>query len=242
MAVPIMVADDENRKERNRAEDFLRCPLRIPLDAGDYIWEGYNHFIVAAERKKLQDLVECVLRTNRHIDQLTRMRIKYDYSYLFIEGRWRRGEDGLVETPRWEMREGKRRFVWTFLEPAINYDRLMRHLETVSIRMGVTIKRTEDYKETCDLIENLAEWWQKPVEDHNSVLAMPEPFTLLGRISLIVKILSRLPGVGPKLALEIGKTYQTPHEFGQATIPDLMKVPGIGRKKAEDMYKAWREA
>lgn len=48
--------------------------------------------------------------------------------------------------------------------------------------------------------------------------------------------LEELPGVGPRTAVLLRERFSSPQLLRQASLQDLMAVPGIGRKKAEQIY------
>lgn len=47
-------------------------------------------------------------------------------------------------------------------------------------------------------------------------------------------------GVGPSLGLAILKHCRSTHGFVNATVEELLAIPGIGRKKAESIYESFR--
>jgi ERCC4-type nuclease len=239
----IYVAHNEATNKPYHAEQYLPN-MRRTQSEDDYVWFGHNHISVGVERKRFRDLVTCILHTHRHLEQLHRMRWNYDVVYLVVEGQWRRGMDGLLETPEWTTDEtGRRRMHYLPTTPPIGWDVVVKHLETIERRMGVRVRRTENYVETCQYIINYSAWWTEPVEAHTSVMEMPEPFQLMGRVSLAARVASRLPGIGAKLAIKVAQSLRTPHEMDQASVEDwaaaLGYKSGAKSKDAQAAYRAW---
>src|SRR5260370_42363568 len=73
------------------------------LDFGDYAFDGYGPrgvVLVGVERKRIDDIVNSIHSGRFAGHQLPGLIETFDYSYLVIEGMFRRGDDGELTTPR----------------------------------------------------------------------------------------------------------------------------------------------
>lgn len=235
--VTVLVAHDE----RDPAERYLPNCRRDQLMCGDYWWTGKGMDAVTIlcmlERKRTnEDLARCVVQTNRHLDQLRRMKQESSVQYLVVEGPLRMGVDGLAETMHWENRHP----VWQALQPALGYDRLLKHLETLEHSLGVHVRRTADYRETCQLIVALSSWWQTAPESHRSADELPQPFSWF-RWGLVARIAAQLDGIGPDKAGKFGREFKTPEELHKAILEmtPLLNIEGVGPSTVGSLFKEW---
>ncbi|MDP2659521.1 MAG: helix-hairpin-helix domain-containing protein [Dehalococcoidia bacterium] len=240
--VTVIVAHDEH----DPAERYLPNCRRDQLICGDYWWTGKGRtqagspaqsILCMLERKKVnEDLARCVVQTNRHLDQLRRMKQESQIQYFVVEGPMRMGVDGLVETMYWE----NRRPVWKAIQPPLGFDRLLKHLETLEHSLGVFVRRTADYRETCQLIAALSSWWQTAPDRHQSADELPQPFALF-RWGTVARIAAQLDGIGPDKAGKVGREFKTPADLhhGIVGLEALMKIEGVGPMTAASVYKEW---
>ena len=226
-----MVEDENKHGESERAESYLPGCVRYSLPSGDYGFDGRGPgnraILVGLERKKTTDLAHCVAQTSHHLAQLRRMVNDYHISYLLWEGAARADADGLLETMMWN--QHTKRMEWTVVTPKIKYSRLDKHLETISETLGVRVRRSANYRETCQKIIDLAEWWQDPPERHTSALAFPQQFNPsngLGPINLVARMAKELDGVGWETAAGIGERFEIPREMHEASVREWMELPG----------------
>lgn len=253
MAVPYLYVDRrENQQQRDRrrngafrgdrhkAEEFLPNMERIGLAEGDYVLMGDGGIVVAWERKKVREIAESIIHSNRHVEQLERCRAFYDVVYLIVEGEFRRGHDGYTEVQVWDRRLTERTHQrWQPLQPRLHYSALIKAMETLHRQLGVDVLYTGDYADTCNRILDLAEWWMKPLDEHTSAQRTPDPFVMLGRSNLVTRIAARFDGVGEVLAKRIGEKFESPQALHQATVADLLAIERMPRKTAEGFKRQW---
>lgn len=217
---------------------YLRTAIKTQMDAGDYCWFGAG-MAGGLERKKIQEVVQLLKGGKRHISQLIRCRNEYTVVYLAIEGEWREGRDGILEIPRWVPSD--RRMEWVAALPNTMWGSMVEHLTTLEEQLGVRVKTTKNYQETCRVVEHLASWWQQPVEKHKSALVVPgseRPFSLV-EPGVVDKVAAQLPGIGYTLSGRVADRARTPHELDGWTLKDWTAVEGIGKGKAQAAMKAW---
>lgn len=235
----ILVVEDENKHgERERAEQYLPDCVRYPLPSADYAWDGKGPggkaILCGWERKRTTDLARCVAQTQHHLVQLRRMVNDYDVLYLGWEGPGREGADGLLETMAWN--PATKRPEWVATTPKVPYSRVDKHLETIAVTLGVRVMRSSDYRETCTMIRDRAEWWQSPPEHHTSALAFPPSFNPsngIGPVGLVPRIAKELNGIGWEVAGEVGARFQHPHDISESTVDDWLALPGAHNERGE---------
>ena len=149
------------------------------LESGDCVFQGYGpqgSILVGIERKTLSDLVDCM--TTRRLTgvggQIPRMWDTYDLCFLTVEGLWRPGPGGEIETYT-----GRRDKPW---EPmwsrggdgngrhAISYRQVVSYLTMLKIsgREHVVFDRTANMEETAALWTSLWHCFQKPWDEHTT--------------------------------------------------------------------------
>lgn len=234
---PILIASEEYTFEQ--PAKYLRTGIRVDLSEADYVWTGVDRTgstaTIGAERKKVQEIVTALKGNKRHIEQLYRCKKQYTAVYLIVEGEWREARDGLIEAPHWDA--AHRRMEWAPLIPATMWSTIVEHLESIEQALGVVVKKTYDYKETCRTVETLALWWQDA--KHSSAINTDgEPFSLVER-GLVDRVAAQLPGVGYVLSGRVASLARAPHELDLWGEKEWKKVEGIGPKKATEILKAW---
>jgi len=257
----ILVARDEADREPEIAEKYLRDMVREDLAEGDYVfpgmWADDKGALIGVERKRVNaDLARCVVQTHHHLAQLDRCKRKYDVVYLLIEGHIVRGPGGVLLEPGWraDATGRKRRGMWPIV-PALTYDRLVKHLETIELRMGVKLRRTESFGETTHWLNAMSSYWERAPEKHTSVLEIPEPLSLY-QLGTVHRIAAQLPGIGYEQAGRVGQVAKTPRELHDLIItrelakrltevakaeriPGKKLTRGMGPKTMEAIYRAW---
>ena len=109
---------------------------------------------------------------------------------------------------------------------------------SLSFEFDVQVLQVRDVGEMKRVLGDLERWWKKP--SHMSLRSRPGPrkdsWGRLGNKEYGMHLLMSFPGVGPELA---GRIYDhfggVPIEWG-VTMEELMKVPGVGKGKAEKMW------
>lgn len=206
------------------------------LQYGDFAWLGngpLGRSNVAIERKRIHDLIDSITSKRLSGHQLPGMATEYDYVYLLVEGLWRPGSSGELET-----RNGK----WTAEHSSgLSYRAVNSFLNTLEVKAGVIVKRTWADVETAEVIVDLYRWWQEPWEKHQSHTAVYAPadstngrrFTLNPRrITQLEKVAMQFPGLDSR-AQFVATKFKSVVEFVAATESELAEVKvrvGRGRK------------
>ena len=227
-----------------------------PLPYGDAVfmgvWEDGEVVRVLIERKKLIDMIRCVMDTGRHIQQMRDAHgAGYKVQYLILEGMIRAGADGRVET-----RDGSGWVPMSKIServggvvPDIEFGRLDNYLNQLALYLGVFTKETTGVRDTARRVLDLYYLFQKPPDDHSSLrmlhnVRMPTPGSYseaLVEPSLVRKVANQLPGVGWKRSRGFEEKYgnlgEMCRDIAEGNVGGLMKVKGIGKGIAEKIVK-----
>lgn len=149
----------------------LKVDDSIQLDA-DLFFTGKGEkgtsLTIAAEHKKVPDLISSLTSKRLQGLQMPRMLQTFDRNWLIIEGDWQSDSQGRVTM--WKGR-GQRR-VAKGAPPAIE---LEKRLLTLELRGGFRIRHCPTRKDTVRFISALYRWWTDvEMEGHRSHLAMHE--------------------------------------------------------------------
>lgn len=160
------------------------------------------------ERKSVHDLVSSVF-DGRLFDQCTRLKENFKMPVLVVEG----NTDELYSIVE---------------NPLVFYGALIR----IALDFKISIIPTPDADQTARLLVAMAARknrtsgpYLKKIKKHHDM----EQQQLV--------ILSSLPGIGEKLAIRILERFGTPAAALNASLPDLSKVPGLGKSRAERIKK-----
>lgn len=103
---------------------------------------------------------------------------------------------------------------------------------------GIWVDRTDNMGETAEVVTWLESYLQKG--KHSSLETRPTPTGVWGKPDndeYARHLVMGLPGVGPELATRIVSRFGVP--FGWRISPeDLVDIPGIGKKKAQQLWEA----
>ncbi|MBI4803241.1 MAG: hypothetical protein HY796_12035 [Elusimicrobia bacterium] len=184
-----------------------------PLSAGDYLVCGRT----LVERKTVQDFIQS-LYACRLFEQIKRLKQASAEFLLVIEG-------------------GK----WYFSQVRPKAVRIAFMSALVSWRVPVIF--TRDPEDTAAL---LAELGEKNLS-RKSAFCLPALFHRNKTKSLYsieyarLRLVSEIPGVGPKLAAKLMERFQTVRGLAEACEDDLASVYGVGKQKAAKILWALRE-
>lgn len=178
---------------------------------------------VGIQRKEINDLVASVY-DGRLARELVMMK-RCSMAVLVIEGnpQWTmdgdlmgRNGNGKMNGPTWTKKQH-------------------RGLLFSVMSQGVQVYQTDSASDTVQLCRQLQEWLSK--EKHSMLQGRPGPETVWGKPGnrdFQRHLIMGLPGIGAELADRILDEVGMP--FGlTVSVEDLMKVNGIGKKKAEQM-------
>jgi ERCC4-type nuclease len=177
------------------------------LPLGDYLIENGGKEILI-ERKTISDYTSHLSDLK---DKLYRMRSRYYLSGLLLEGTYKT-TTCIVE------RRGSGNYETI---PLSSFHNFLFHQEI----QGTILFRTNNIRESVILMSNLHEYLGS-LDSHSSPLVSPKP----------LDILTLLPGIKEKRALEIIKKYGS---VGMALshIKEWASLPGIGKRTVEEVEK-----
>lgn len=154
----------------------LGVPITVTeLEFGDAMWVGKGpggkEVIVGVERKRIGDLVNSMRSQRLSGHQLRGLNQSYDVVYLVVEGVWRPGSGGEIETYA-----GKTKG-WVPLyadvdRNAVKYKQVVSYLNSLSLMARTMsgepwrVVHTSYPTDTASLYATYYEWWQK--ESHKS--------------------------------------------------------------------------
>ena len=201
--------------DRERASDVPRLLMELgitvqftQLAVGDYILSATT----AIERKSLHDFISS-LYDGRLFKQVYKLSEAYPNAALLIEG-------DLSQVP-----------VFT-----PNVRSFYGALAALVLDSPVKLVFVEGPKESAVFISSLAKRLQakKEKEEIPMVYRPPKGSDIAERQLYLV---SALPGIGPKLAHRMLLILKTPKRIFSATPAELLSVPGLGRVRANKLYK-----
>lgn len=209
-----------------------------PLEFGDACFEGngpQGKIAVGVERKTIGDMLNCIDDARYSAHQRPGMMAMYQKSILMIEGVWKPdvATGYLMEcfnTLAWRPYKQRTQMV--------RYNKLFRYLLTVQFS-GVTVIWSRDIEQTAYNICEIFHWFQKPWEQHTSLLEMQKlniP-ALNGRPTLLQRWAAELDGVGVKHSLDALKIFKTPYDLAKSEETDWITLPGIGAKLARSIIR-----
>jgi len=192
---------------------------------------------VGIEVKALGDAAASIRSGRFAGHQLPGLVASYDKVYVILEGMYRPGSEGELETYR--------RGQWVTGEwgqTAWMYNELDGWINTISIVAGVTVKRTMTRKETAAVIYGLYHWWtSKSFEKHRSHVGFDESGrTTLFKPSLVRRVAAELPLIGWERSSDVADTFSSVLAMVLADEKDWQKIKGIGKTIARRVTAAIR--
>ncbi len=170
--------------------------------------------------------------------QLPQFAQDYKRVYLIVEGVWRPGPQGEIEIPEWTNERSYSGHKWRPLAHAPDYRTFDNFLNSLTEIGRIIVKRTADRTETARAILDLYLWWSKDYEAHQSLLTFDrsqEP-TQLVRPTFKRRVAAELESIGWQKSEAIAKTFSSIHALANASVTDLMAIPGIGAKLAAQIW------
>ena len=218
----------------------LGAPVEmVTLDYGDVAFFGSGRAI-GVELKKLNDLLQCIFTGRYSGHQLPGMARQYQEVYLIVEGIWRPNpDDGVLETRRgasWvPVMLGRKTWMYRDFDNFLN---------TIDVKGGARIKRSNSPSETARIVYGLYQWWQD-YDGHRAHLAINRSgrdAALLTEPTFTYEVATRLPGLGIVKGGMAAGHFETVRRMVNATEKEWASLPGIGKKLAKDIVKVWDEA
>ncbi len=167
---------------------------------------------VAVERKTAEDFVNSLV-DGRLFDQIDRLKQAYSKPLLVIEG-----------NPGYLGR--------------LHENAIRGALSHIMLTSGVPVYFSRNLSDTSKTLALIARREQlelnKPVKAKQGKKAV----TLKDYQRMVIE---SLPGIGPKLAVELLERFGNVQEVLNADVKQLMTVPGLGKKKAEEIRRVLNE-
>ena len=191
--------------------------------------------LIGVERKSIGDLLNSITSGRFSGHQLPGLLNSYNVVYLVVEGLWRPGDSGLLETrigKDWQILERGRRWMYSDVEC---------WLTTIEQMSGIYLRMAPTPAETAVIIRSLHQWWcSKDYMDHRAHLTMHKPrdTALLRKASLVRVMAAELPGIGWVRSEGVEKRFSTVADLVVADVKDWMSIEGIGRSTAEKVVRA----
>lgn len=180
---------------------------------------------VGVQRKEINDLVASVY-DGRLARELVMMK-RCSLAVLIVEGTPQWTMDGQLMSRGQNGRTQNQGPLWTKNQH--------RGLLFSIASQGIQVYGTESVSDTVQMCRQLQEWLGK--EKHSMLQGRPGPETVWGTPNnrdFQRHLIMGLPGIGAELADRILDTLGMP--FGlRVGVKELMTVPGVGKKKAEQM-------
>ncbi len=235
-----MITIDDRESDAQFVRYMNAGSFRIErLEFGDiaFVGNGPNEepALVGIERKSIGDLLNSITSGRFAGHQLPGLLNSYNAVYVIVEGLYRSGYDGILET-----RSGKEWFPiergrkWLFSEVEC-------WLTTQEEMAGVRVRRAINPQETAAIIHGLHQWWcSKSYNEHRSHLTLHKPHdtALLRKASLVRVIAAELPGIGWVRSEQVAKRFHTIAELVAADIKEWEGIEGIGKETARKVVSA----
>jgi ERCC4-type nuclease len=211
------------------------------LDSADVAWLGRGHgdepVPIGVEIKRIGDLLTSITTGRLSGQQLPKLIHEYRHVWLLIEGQYRQGAEGLLETRQgavWAP-HALGRSPWTYRE-------VEAFLTTLEVRVGVHVRRAYNRAETAALVAMLYGWWTgKAYDEHRAHLALHSQTAdagLLYKPSLARRVAAELPGIGIGKSGAVADHFKTVRKMVEADEIEWTEVPGIGKTLAKKINEA----
>jgi ERCC4-type nuclease len=210
----------------------------VRLDYGDCAWLGHGEHgpdsvQIGCELKTITDLLDVDRFTGHQVPGLLR---QYDRVWVIVEGRWRPGDDGVLEVNGqgdWSpLRRGRRGYT---------YREVDHLLATLELRAGLYVRRSGSRVETAHILASLYTWWRaKAWDEHRAHLRLARSFdvALLTPPPLRRRVASELPGVGYAKSAAVAAHFRSTRDLAVASRSDWESIDGIGRTLATRITEA----
>lgn len=187
------------------------------MEASDYWFFDCDYKKVGIERKEINDFMASL--GDRLANQLERMLDHFDLVILLLEGNWRQ----VTASSQIIGSRGLTHNTWAM---AWNFIRSQQH-------KGVTIELTMSIGHTIQRLNELFAWYQQ--SSHTGGMSH--------KTFIDDRIMAFPRGCRGKTAEAVLTIFKSLTCVGNAEVSDLMHVPGIGEKKAKDIFmhfNSWR--
>ena len=227
----------------------LVTPYPIPF--GDFNfsgkWTNQEQVWIWGDRKKLGDLVTCVVSTGRLLRQVQDAKAAgFRFFFVIIEAVFRCNPD----TGNLQHLRGKK---WVDYHlnpknpdsPTIPYIQIINYLNQLDWYCGVRVRITSNARETAQAVKDIYHLFQQAPEDHSSLKQFEthhDPHAAyLYKPSLTRRIAKEFDKVGWDRSLGFDKEFNTTGEMlkviGEGDVKRLMKVNKVGKGIAQSMIE-----
>lgn len=190
----------------------------------DVIWiEPKIGGMVGVQRKEFNDLLSSLAdgRLAKELAQLQQCKL----AILIIEGKMRWSADGRVLIHRYFK---------------VLRSQFRSQIRSIQMR-GIVVEFSDSMEDTVNLVEEIAAWASK--ERHDSLDRRPKAannnWGSSSSESWLQFFLQGIPGVGPKMALDIIKYFGGTLPLTWTVKPDeFLKIKGVGKKTLESLESA----
>ncbi len=215
-------------------------PVQVSrLDFADamFLGNGPDESIVTIgiERKAVRDLLNSMVTGRLSGHQLPGLFQQYDYVYILVEGCWRYGKEGILESMvgnYWvPSTMGERRFM---------AKEMVAFLNTLAIKVGVQVVYSDNPQETVSLIGTLYHWWNsKSFSQHDSHLSPNKAHkgdqgqAQFTKPSLVRRVAAEIKGIGWGKSKEVAEYFPSVRRMAMASEQEWRSIQGIGKGIAQ---------
>lgn len=212
----------------------LNVPVQLrEMESADIRFQGFGHedqlVTVGIERKRIRDAINS-MRTGRFMGhQAVRLVESCVDPVLLIEGAYRAGSSGELESPigagKWlPVRIGGSTFT---------YREFNNWLNSIAVLTSIRVVRSNSQLETVRMISDLWHWWGKSLDKHKSITVFhrtaPQRVEL-DRPSFVRRVVKEIDGIGWDKAKEVEKVFGSVAAMVHATEDEWEAIPGLGRE------------
>lgn len=217
------------------------------LLSGDVCFDGEGpngmKTIIGIERKRLRDMLNSIRLGRYSGKQLPDMLKYYDETYLIIEGWFRCGITGDLETlvtKAHPLNEtiGGRWFPVQLGNCTIRYTELDHFICTMQTHTRVHVRTAHTEYETSAEILSIYTHHLKPFDKHHAHQSLYTPQTLatIGKAGLVRKVAACLSGVGWERSGDVALKFRNVLEMCMAVPAEWETIKGIGKTLARRAY------
>jgi len=163
------------------------------------------------ERKSAQDFNDSI-KDGRLFKELFDLKINFERAILIIEGN-------------------------PFLNSNLNENALYGAISSIILNLGVVIYKTRDPEESAQFLYNLAKKENSFSRNEPKLRFDKKP---IDTSHLLEYVVAGIPGINSLRAKNLLKELKTLQKIFNSDIGDLMKINGIGKKIAQEIYKIGR--
>jgi ERCC4-type nuclease len=198
---------------------------------------------VGVERKTIHDMISSVDTGRLQGHQIPGLLKSYGRVYIILEGLWRVGSGGILET-WWSRNKPKKSGFFPLKHGGRTYVASAIHnlINTLYCQCGIMTFRTDNSTHTASLIKDLYTWYQKPWDKHTGHLGFkvdPHPVDLrVGKPGIVRRVLKELPGVGWERSGEAEQYFPTVASIMEASKSQWEQIPTIGKVLADRIWEA----